>query len=318
MIGRNHHNKYRRSVYKRHSISAIIISSAVTLLVCAIAMLIFGNILHAKYQNENVVDDTQPTDSQESENIPYTPPSSIKAYSVLIETNDSSTFASRIDSLPDTYKSSVSIPLNTENGTLLYRSDTANSIGINTGEFSVKLSSVVDIAKSKGIYLSGVFYVDDFAIEDKLLRQVELSKSSAIISEALEIGLNEIMIIAPHATNDNVNELVRFIDDIKYNTTQGYVGLSVPDSIFHIEDELLKSEKILQLSKSADILAVDMSNVEQEKATEEIAQILKSENIYIHKYKMRLLLPKMLDDETQNSVISTAESASLNNWQIIE
>lgn len=320
MIGRNRHNKYRRSVYKRHSLSAIIISSAVTLVVCIIAMLIFGNILHAKYEEEDITegDQASETSSQPNTDI-YSPPGSINAYSTLIETNDSTTFSTRLDSLPEGYKSAVSIPLNKKDGSLLYKSDIGNHIGYASEGFSVPLSSIASTANEKGVYLSGVYYVNDFSTPDALLRQVALSKSSAIISEALLSGINEVIIIAPDASADNISELIRFIDGIKYNSKVGTVGIAIPSTVFKIENETLRSENILLMSKSADILAIDASNLEQSASSENIAKTLNNiEKFYIHKYKMRVLLPKASSADEQSTVINTVVSASIDNWQILE
>ena len=319
MIGHNRHNKYRRSVYQRRSVSTIIITVAITLTVCMLAMLIFGNILHSKYQKDNSADSDHSSESNNQQNTDtYLPPENIKAYSVLIETNDSSTFSTRLDSLPESYQKAVSIPLNKKDGSLLYKSDIAKEIGYESEGFSVTLSNVVEKAKEKEIYISGVYYINDFTVEDALLRQVGLARSSAIISEALISGLNEVVIIAPNAKPDNVDEIIRFIDSIKYNSPNGSLGFAVPESIFSIEDDTLCSEKILSLSNNADFLAFNASVIESSDASEEITQMLNNQKFYIHKYKMRVLLPKMSTTDEQASIINAVKNASIDNWQILE
>ena len=130
-------------------------------------------------------------------------------------TDDDTYFSDRLDSLVEKEVSAASIPLNTPDGALLFRSDIADSIAFPTGTAKVSLSSLTDAAGERGVYLSGVFYVNTFKIEDSLLRSVELSKNAAIIAEVLNAGFNDVVIIAPHITEAHIDEVIRFTENIR-------------------------------------------------------------------------------------------------------
>ena len=314
MNGRNRHNKYRRGVYKRRSIGTVLITAAVTLLIVFIVLTVIGNILHQQSRNRHqinndTIDNTTNTPVFDTVNVPK-----INAYRVLLETSDSSVFSQRLDALKSQGATSVSIPLNDDSGTLLFKSENAALLGYNTGS-KVTLSSAVESAKDGNVYISGVFKTNIFGIENKLARNIEIARLASIIAEVLESGVNDVIIVTPHLTSEHIGEVETLVSSIRRLTSKGAVGITVTDAIFKDESA---SATISKLNSSVDFLALDTSNFDDADAAEFVESKISSENmLYLHMYSFRLLLPYLSDEEAQASVILAAGKGGINNWQII-
>lgn len=319
MNGRNRHNKYRRSVYRRHNLGIIVLISAISLVIIIGVFLIVGNLLHKQSEKRNDEIDTDTSEVTEDLNVTEkSEVKSIKGHSVLLETTDTSFFSDRIDALTEKQIFAASIPLNTEDGSLLFKSSVAEELGYPTSGVKVTLKSAVSTAEQRNVYLSGVFYVNAFSEKDALLRSVELSRSAAIIAEALMAGINDVVIIAPHMTEEHIDEAIRFVQDIKYLTDNGAVGLTVSNNILSLENKNRVSEIISMLDSKIDFLAMDLSSDKNDSTVDNIENMINTEKLYLHMYKMRVLLPFYSTSDDQNSVIAVVENSGISNYQIIQ
>ena len=317
MTGKNRHNKYRKSIYRRRSVGIIILVSVICLSVMLTAFLIIGNLLHkqSEKRNDPSYEDTEiSSDNLSDEKMPV---KSIKAYSVLLETQDSSVFSSRLDALVRNGIYEASVPLNTSDGKLLFKSDVASKIGYPNGEANVTLSKAVSSAKENNIYLSGIYYLNAFKNSDPLVRSVELSRAGALISEALNAGFDDVIVIAPEMTNAQVDEAIRFIEDIRSLTNGGIVGLCVSDSILSTENSQELSNTISALDSKIDILAIDASSEYTLGNYGTIGDKIGTMQQYILMYKMRVLLPNATDSDSVSAIINEAESNGVKNIQFL-
>ena len=317
MNGRVRHKKYRRRAYRRQNIGIIVLISAVALAAVLGTFLIIGNYLHDKSEaqkNGNIIetDTTENTTPKTDKRATRT----IKGHPVLLETRDSSTLAERLDALLSKGVCDVSIPLNSKDGKLLYSSPTAKKVGVPTGTESIILEDASAYAKERNMFICGVYYITAFAESDPLIRSVELSKAAAVISEALNAGIDEVVIIAPQMTAEHVNEAIQLAEDIKALTDSGAVGLTVPDSIFLLEDTVRRSEIISQLNENIDFLSFDVSTIDN--TAESIGETTAKEKLYLHMYKMRVLLPYTANENTQKAFIAAVEENGIENWQILK
>ena len=317
MNGRVRHKKYRRRAYRRQNIGIIVLISAVALAAVLGTFLIIGNYLHDKSEaqkNGNIIE----TDTTEN-TTPKTDKRAtraIKGHPVLLETRDSSTLAERLDALLSKGVCDVSIPLNSKDGKLLYSSPTAKKVGVPTGTESIILEDASAYAKERNMFICGVYYITAFAESDPLIRSVELSKAAAVISEALNAGIDEVVIIAPQMTAEHVNEAILLAEDIKTLTDSGAVGLTVPESIFLLEDTVRRSEIISELNENIDFLSFDVSTIDN--TAESIGETTAKEKLYLHMYKMRVLLPYTANENTQKAFIAAVEENGIENWQILK
>lgn len=313
-MARNRHTNYRRSVYRRRSIGTVLIVLSVVLVVLVIAFVVIGNILNK--QSKERGEGTSDTESSESSHDIKKPSKSVNAYPVLLETNDSTVFSQRLDSLIEAGVREFSVPLNTKDGTLLYRSSIASPIGFPSGNASVSITGAMEKASERGVYVSGVFYLTAFSTEDTLVRSVELSRASAIVSEAIRAGMDDVLLIAPDMTADDTDELSRFVDDVRALADGATVGLTVPSSVFEAENA---SEVIIRLSEAVDYLALDATESGENDPKLYIEERISNSGMlfYIHMYNMRVLIPSNSDTNVQNEYISALGASSINNWQLI-
>lgn len=314
MNGFNRHNKYRKKARRRARIGILLIVSAIVLVVIIVAFFVIGNIINDQSDKRNEsnkepnITDTEDTEKKE-ESAPI-----IRGYSVLLETTDSSRFYNRLDNIISKGYSSASIPLNTKDGILLYNSSVSDELGyISSSRVTPK--SAVDTAKNKNVYLSGVYYVSAFSESNALLRSVELSRAAAILSEVLIAGFDEVVIVAPELTAEHTQEIIKFTNDIRILAENGKIGITLSDSILESENA---SETISELNKNVDFLCLDASEHGDADPSEYIDGRVSADNLlYLHMYKMRILLPNTADDSRLDEYIKITEKYGLNNWQFI-
>lgn len=317
MNGKNHHNKYRKSVYRRKNISAIFIILTVCLVIFIEAFLVVGNLLKAQGDklNEPETENTETTDISATDEKASV--RSILAHPVFLETKESGTFANRLDSLTQKGIYEASVPLNTPEGDLLFKSSVANSIGYPQGEANIKLENALPSAKSRNVYLSGIFYVNAFEKDDPLVRSVELSKSAALVSEALNAGFDDVVLIIPHMTADHVEEAIRFTESIKALTDSGSVGLCISEEILSLDNSQQLSYILDHLNEKTDFLAIDLSSTDVSVDVKSISDKISPIQHHVLMYKMRTILPNGETAEILASIISETQSNGIKNMQII-
>ena len=317
MSGRNRHQKYRRGVYKRRSIGTVIITSAVSLAVFLLILIIIGNSLHKKSIAAHSADtsaDSDITDTQPQDPIKKRNAKSINGQVCLLRTSDATVFSQRLDALVSAGGTSASIPLNKNDGTLLYSSSIASKLGYTVTADAASLTDASTAAKERGVYLSGIYQFDAFSVEDKLLRSVELSTEAAMIAEILNSGVDEVVLVISSLDPSHKDELIRFIDDIRSLTESGSVGITVPSSILENENV---SQIISDLDKGIDFLAMDLSEHGDISPAKYVDERINSDSlIYLHMYKMRLLLPYSADEAVAAEIVTAAQSNGISNWQI--
>ena len=318
MNGKNRHTKYRKSVYRRRNIKSFLIVLILVLIFSLTAFIVIGNLLklQSDKRHESDTSDTDTTLDNDLSND-RSPVKNTLAYPVFLETKESGNFAGRLDALNKKGIYDASVPLNTVEGELLFKSSISNKIGYLQGEANVTLERATSSAKARNIYLSGIFYINAFEQEDPLIRSVELSRDAAIIAEALNAGFNDVILIAPHMTDAHVEEAVRFIDDIKALSDNGHVGLCISDHILSIENSQSTSQIIDKLNSSADFLSIDLSKTDVSADTSTVNDAISPNQHYILMYKIRVLLPKGDTDDVTSSIISEAERNGIKNILIM-
>ncbi len=318
MNGRNRHIQYRRSVYRKRKIRTIIITVSIVVLLLALLFVFIGNLLHNQSEDRRSDVGTDSTSAETS------PPShvlvdSISAYPVLLETADSSTFSSRLQALANSGGQAASILLNTADGKLLYHSPIAISMNLQAaGEHSVALDSTLSLAQGTGIYISGLYHLSSLSCEDDLLRSVKLAQDCAIIAEAVRAGANDILLIAPHMTEEKLSEVAHLLDKIRSLCPNAVLGITLSDHVILSENA---AALIDSLYSAADFLALDATvYADKDAATYIEEKITDGENsipYYLRRYRMRVLIPQMTDDTAQSALIEIVEKNGIENWQIL-
>ena len=316
MNGPNRPLPYRRSRRRRQRLRNILILSGVALVVLIIVFLIIGNALKDKVNENKPSKDSEQTDSDRNEPV-RTTPKAIKASPVLLETNDASTFYSRLSRLQSKGSLAASVPLNTQEGALLYRSEVAIELGLQQiGEHSVSLSQAIQSTETMGMYLSGTFYLTAFSQEDDLVRSVQLAEASAILAEAARAGIDDILLIAPDLTEEQISEFLQWIDGIRSLAPDAVLGLALPDALVSEE----QSATIMNtLDQALNFLALDATEYADADPATYVDEILNGEQYryYWRRYQMRILIPEQEEEAIQQQIIEAIERNKIDNWQIL-
>ena len=318
MNGYNRRRKYRRGAYRRRHIGTVLITVAASVVAFLIILLIVGNILHKKSIARHTADASSdiPPVSDSAPSTPKRQALQLNGRLCLLRTSDSTVFGDRLDRLLNGGNTHASVPMNDRSSaSLLYVSDVGQSIGIGSSSDG-DLDKAVQSANDRGMTVSGVYYTSALSIEDPLVRSTELSRAAAIISEILNKGVAEVSVVAPGMSAEHMDEIIEFVSDIHALTESGAVGITVSEEILTSADA---SALISRLNDGVDYLCVDLSLCKDTEPYEYIDSKINSEFlIYLHMYKMRLLLPYSDNTEAQDTVIAAATDNGINNWQIIK
>lgn len=314
MNNRARHIQYRKSSYRRRrtKAAAIIISVAVVILVAL--FLIIGNALHKKTENTANKRNDKTSSSQTEPDIPkLSEAKSVSAYALpLLESG--STFSERLSALPAD-ATSVSVALNQPDGTLLYSSALSSTLTFLQSQTDASaLTSLISRIDDREIYTSALLYVPSFAENDALLKDVYLSSWCSVAAEAIRAGVGDCLLVIRSATPDDVERICELATLIRQIEPEAIVGCAIPDAIAGDEssDVLIK-----KLSTAFNYLALDTTNYKDD---EDISAYVESRisqmQMQLIYYKMRVLLPRASDAETQQIYIDTAKKYNISSWQI--
>lgn len=306
----------RRRWRRQQTVRAVLITVACVLLALFVGFVIVGNVLLNKTaRTDSPGDETDTPTSDEPQPLPEA--RKLQGYPILAETTDTSTFSSRLGKLTDKGATAVSLPLNTEDNALLYRSPVGEELGWQTaGAYTVTLTRVVEIADQAGVYISGTFYLTALHEEDDLVRSVALAEASAVAVEALRAGVDDLLFLVPDLTGAQSADLIRFLEGIRALEPSAVLGLAVSPSLLSQADG---NTILSELDGYLNYLALDVTQVGDNNAAAHVdATIHDTENHYqLLYYNMRLLLPAGTDDAEESAILSVVEGSGIQNWQIL-
>ncbi len=318
--------QYRKSIYRKRNVKAIVISLIVAFVVLFTLFMIIGTALHNKTQEPDPEDQqgneqtappssgNQGQQSSSNDEIKLEIPKSVAAYALpLLE--DGSKFSDRLAKIPPTVND-VFVNLNSKDGALLFRSELASEFSHITvhADASALSNSVTDIER-EGFYISGALYVPSFGEQNDLIRDIELSTWTAIACEALREGVGDVMLIAPSVDEEDIERLCAMADSIHSSVEKSVIGIALPS--FVLEDENMIAI-VSKLSKHFNYLSLDTTDYKSEDdALTHINDRILTFQHYILQYKMRVILPKADDTEIQQQYIDVAAKYNAVNWQIM-
>ncbi len=308
----NRHMQYRKRIMRKRRIRLALIISAVVLVLLAIGFLVFGNLLFQKNQPDEDSDTEQETDALwEQKQLP-----SIQARPALLETkNDPSTWNSRLSALKETGTTAVSTPLNQPDGTLLFHSPTALELGRGNTEYAVTVSNAVSRANNHDLYVCGVWTITAPQTKDARLRSVRYAEEAAIIAEALDNGLHDVLLILPSWNTADPTELLAFEAQIRSLCTSGNLGFCLPNDLFDASDYEVWIDELVHCF---DYLALNGTEYGEQEPAAHVETVASRHLDLLLRYKMRLLLPSLEETEAQDAVIAAAEQYNAKSWQILQ
>ncbi|MBR2354435.1 MAG: hypothetical protein IKA76_08050 [Clostridia bacterium] len=310
MNGTNRHAAYRRKLQRKRKIRRILILCGILLLLLAAGFLILGT-LSARTEQKPSDTDTE----QNEEEDPISSLSPIKAHPLYLETADTSTLASRLQALRRQSVTDASVPLNQEDGSLLYTSSLAASLGADPSDYTVTVQKASTQSKNYGIRLHGLWHVTAFEEKNALLRSVLLSETAALLADALQNGMSDILLLAPELRPEALEELLLLSEQVHRLFPDGALGLCIPSSFLESEEVAILVDDLVQ---SFDFLAINATEASSdETASAHIEEIASANLDRLLRYNMRLLLPYAEESDAQASIIAAAEQYSAKSWQIL-
>lgn len=152
------------------------------------------------------------------------------------------------------------------------------------------------------------FESEAFECEDENLRRIKKSYEISFLCEATDDGADDILILGIDVRDDNFEEIVSFIKELKTSTPDCSVGVAVNTAVIQLSKQgdylaggLLRVCDYIAL----DLRSLDFSDVDadDEQATKNLAEYLSQFKYYISSYSMRLIFSDNNDeffDEANN------------------
>lgn len=309
-MNRNRHMQYKRSIYRKRRIRTVIITSAVILALLVTIFLILGNILFDK-ANEGENEPVQTTAPKSNDSIPADSARQIKAAAISLNGSLNST----LDSAKSSGFDSISVMLNAPDGKLNHYSDIAKRLKYECfNDVNVSVNELMESAKDRSLYVSGVYYVSAFSESDELARSVAIAELATVISESLRSGLDEVILLAPDISEEQCKEVTHLISEVRAFVPNAVIGFSLPESLVGSKN----AELIDSLAKQVSFLALDLTGYGESDPLEFTKERVTPMLYSLLRYKMRVMIPFFEESEKQSSVISTVESSGISNWQIIK
>lgn len=307
----NRHMRYRRSVYRKNGIKLTLIACLCTTLAVLLVVAIIGNVLGKKVAERPNGSGSKSTTEQKIEHAEIR---SVNAYPVPLSA-DGSTLSSRLSRVASDGYTDVCFELDSADGSVLYASDVAVSLGKQSASTLWRLDDVSKLCKDKGLYSIGIIHAVGLSGDNDLERTAEIGYIAAITAEALRSGIDEVLIYADVAS-ERYGELTVLAESIHRLCPDGTVGIALPAEAFSESNEpsLLDS-----FWNSFDYLAVDLSSdaEDNEAVVENIDSTLGGMLYYLLRYNVRVLLPYGNDAAEIASRSQAVTSNGCNNMQIM-
>ena len=312
MNNRNRHMQYRKSIYRRRRVRAVIICTILIIAVAFALFMIIGTALHNKAQSSREPD-PHGEETRETNQRP-TQAASVGCYPLpLLE--DGSSFSSRLSAIPDSAQA-VCLSLNDKDGTLFFRSELASSLSqLSVHGDASALSNAVSSIDKNGYYISSVLHIPSFSQENDLLLDVKLSTWGAVTCEAIRAGVNDVLLIVKDMDVDHVDKLCKLADNVHSTVSNAIIGLSLSESVLEDEDSTAIIDKF---SAHFNYLALDTTAIRSdEDAVSFIEGRISGLQLELMYYKMRVLLPDADDASVRDEYIEAVKKYNISSWQIL-
>ena len=330
MNGRNYHNQYRKSVYRRSRIKLILIISAIALVTLSVIFLIVGTALNNKtHTSSGDFSNNGDTAIPPRNDNGLTEAKRIKGRPLVLLTQDSSTLSSRMQALPKGTEA-VCVALNQADGTLLYNSSVAKELAsLRIAENSSRAATVFDNIHNRGYYVSAALTMKALSEDDELKREVGLSAYVAIAAEASLGGADDILLFLPddmpsmsgEELDSFASELCSLAERIRAIAPEAVIGFALDNLFLSGKDSAYLIDK---LSESFNFLGIDATGYGKEDPVEFLERTIgggESADVqyYLLRYNMRVILPSLEDAAARESLIAVVEDYSSNNgnWQFV-
>ena len=314
MRKRGRNIRYRRSIYQKNGIRLYILIALGVVVAAVLLFVAIGNSLGNKVEeSESKREAAKATDTGAED---HSLPRNVSAYPVPLSA-DGSRLESRLNDAVSLGYTDICFLLDTEDDTLLYRSDVAVSMGYLSSDASLwRLDDASGLFRERDLYLVGVTHLSRMNTENDLERSIAAGYYTARISEALRAGVDDVLIHPVKMSENIYTEIVKIADEVHRLCPDSTVGISVTPEAVSSENG---AELIDLLWNSFDYIAVDVNQEPEEGVTpsESIDRKLGGMLYYLLRYNMRVLVPYSDDAEMTAAIKAAVISNGTENIQIM-
>lgn len=187
--------------------------------------------------------------------------------------------------------SDFSVCLRDGDGFITYHSEVDVNIGGETDMGSRKLSQAVGDIRDGGGYVCGYIYSDAFDESDTYMREIKKAYELALIREAAEGGVNDILLVGIDAGEERVGEIESFLCRAADAAGEATLGILIDPETVKKDEDLVK-----RLAAACDFLALDLRGLskradlaESEDEPSELYSTLDSMKYFVKVYSMRIV-----------------------------
>ena len=194
-----------------------------------------------------------------------------------------------------------------ESGVPSYRSSVYKAVVENVGTFD--LATVVSLLQNKEIYVSACFICKSFYVEDENARNALIAVEAAIIAEAANAGVDDIVICGLPVTDLGISYVARLFSEIRKLSSNAVLGASVNYDKVVSESG---AAAIKDYSEFADFCAIDLSQSQNNGVS--LEKSLNSLIYLFEVYPLRILMSisGSADFYAQSEIL---KSVGINNYQ---
>ncbi len=304
--------RYRRNEYNRKRLKVIITICACSAVILVIALILIGNILKNRSENDVFYSSAQDSSPSASNTVHGAPPS-IKGYALDIKGLSPSALSDRISEIKDLGGNAVSFRIRSSEGAELYSSEVAQEFGRQSKDNSLISPEDIALSDRSDIHTSACIDVSAFSEENSAKRSLMLAYDASIAAELLQSGFDDVIFIVPEVTAENLAELLRLAEDVKSIYSEANVGISLPRSAYEAENS---AELVASLWEKFDLLAYDMTGYTEGDPAEFAIDNSSVAHYYLLRYNVRVLLPSV-ETDTLSEMLSALEEKGVTNWQTL-
>ncbi|MBQ3014778.1 MAG: hypothetical protein IJD75_06570 [Clostridia bacterium] len=302
MLGKRFRRRHARAT-RLHPIAIVGICLAAAILLTVIV----GNLLKGSLDDETYKKLTQgeETDATNAEPPRATNVRNLNAYPFALGQNAEDAVG----------MTSISVSVNTPDGTILYTSDVTEQLGLTATE-KIDLQETLGEVSAFVPYVSGVFYPQAFEQETPDARYAVSAVESAILREFLHAGGSEILLCGLPLAGDHTDTIIEYVKTIQFATGNAPIGIAIPLSIAADTDNW---ELLARLFDACDFLAIDLTAEECDNAdlddtgySPTADAILARCAYFVSQFDARLIF-----SDKQTALISTAQMQARPDFQVI-
>lgn len=302
MLGKRFHHRHARAT-RLHPIAIVGICLAVAILLTVIV----GNLLKSLLDDETYKKLTQgeKTDATEAEPPRTTNVRDLNAYPFSLGQNAEDAVG----------MTSISVSMNTPDGTILYTSDVTEQLCLAATE-KIDLQETLGEVSAFVPYVSGVFYPQAFEQQTPDARYAVSTVEGAVMREFLHAGGSEILLCGLPLAEENTDAIIEYVKTVQLATGNAPIGIAIPLSV---ASDTNNWELLAKLFDACDFLAIDLTaevcdnaDLDDTGYSPTADAILARCAYFTSQFDARLLF-----SDKQTALISTAQMQARPDFQVI-